>query len=58
MGDTGDMATLDEVLEAIDRRMLEVIEARVPGEALVRLAEARAWLTNPDQPHGSHPAAG
>lgn len=52
------MATLDEVLEAIDRRMLEVLESRVPGDALVRLAEARAWLTNPDQPHGGHPSAG
>lgn len=58
MSDTGAMASLDEVLAAIDRRMLEVIEARVPGDALVRLAEARAWLTNPDQPHGGTSANG
>ena len=46
------MADLSDLIEALDRRLLEALEAKATGETIVRLAEARAWLTNPDQPHG------
>ncbi len=46
------MATIDELLDALDKRLLAALEARATGETIARLAEARAWLTNPDQPHG------
>ncbi len=44
----------DEILEALDERILEAIRARATGETIAFLCEARAWLTNPDQSHGSH----
>ena len=44
------MATLTELLDALDKRILE---AKATGETIVRLFEARAWLTNPEQGHGS-----
>lgn len=53
---TGPMATQQELLEALDRRILDALEAKATGETIVRLLEARAWLTNPDQPHGGAPA--
>jgi hypothetical protein len=46
------MADLNELIDAIDQRILDAISATATGETIVRLAEARAWLTNPDQPHG------
>jgi len=46
------VSELNELLEAIDQRILDAIKATATGETIVRLAEARAWLTNPDQPHG------
>ena len=46
------MAELQELLDALDQRMLDALRARATGETICRLAEARAWLTNPDQPHG------
>lgn len=52
LGKTGPMATFDELLDALDTRILEAIAAKATGESVVRLFEARAWLTNPDQPHG------
>lgn len=47
----------DELLDALDRRILEALDARATGETIAYLCEARAWLTNPDQGHGGrHPA--
>jgi hypothetical protein len=48
-----DMA-IDELVEALDRRILEALEAKSTGESIAYLCEARAWLTNPAQSHGSH----
>jgi hypothetical protein len=46
------MASHQELLDALDQRILEALAAKATGESVVRLFEARAWLTNPDQPHG------
>jgi hypothetical protein len=48
-----DMA-VDELLAALDRRILEALEAKSTGETIAFLCEARAWLTNPDQSHATH----
>jgi hypothetical protein len=48
------MATRDELLQALDERLLAALRAKATGETIVALCEARAWLTNPDQSHGSH----
>ena len=50
--ETQTMATTTELLDALDKRILEALEAKATGETIVRLFEARAWLTNPDQGHG------
>ena len=47
------MATVDELIAALDIRILDALRAKATGESIVRLFEARAWLTNPDQAHGS-----
>ena len=39
------------LIEALDQRILDAIQAKATGETIVRLCEARAWLTNPSQPH-------
>jgi hypothetical protein len=41
------------LIEALDQRILDAIAAKATGETVVRLCEARAWLTNPGQPHTS-----
>ncbi len=46
------MADLQELLDAVDQRILEALANKATGDTIVRLAEARAWLTNPEQPHG------
>lgn len=46
---------LDDVLAGIDKRLLESIEEKAAADAVLKLTEARAWLTNPGQPHGSSP---
>ncbi|MEI6701762.1 MAG: hypothetical protein WCL38_08420 [Actinomycetota bacterium] len=46
------MATIDELLEALDRRILQALDAKATGETIAHLCEARAWLTHPDQSHG------
>ena len=46
------MATIEELLAALDERLLDGIQGKSTPEGVARLAEARAWLTNPDQPHG------
>jgi len=47
-----------EVIEAIEEAIGELAtpgeSARVNARAILDLAEARAWLVNPSQPHGSH----
>jgi hypothetical protein len=45
---------IDELVAALDRRILEALEAKSTGESIAYLCEARAWLTNPAQPHGDH----
>ncbi len=51
------MATTDELLAALDERILDALKAKATGESIAFLMEARAWLTNPDQPHGTHRSA-
>jgi len=43
------MATYDELLTALDERILEALRAKATGETIVHLFEARAWLTNPER---------
>ncbi|MGH3732956.1 MAG: hypothetical protein ACRDVC_06205 [Acidimicrobiales bacterium] len=45
--------SVEEILEALDRRILEALEAKATGETIAYLCEARAWLTDPTQSHGS-----
>ena len=50
---------VQELLEALDARILDALQARAShrnatGETIAFLCEARAWLTNPDQPHAGH----
>jgi hypothetical protein len=47
------MASIEELLSALDQRLLEAIGGKSTPEGVAKLAEARAWLTNPDQPHGA-----
>ena len=47
------MATHEEVLESLRRRLLEAIESTsVTSDTILTLAEAYAWLIAPEQPHG------
>ncbi len=43
-----------ELLDALDDRILEALRAKATGETIAFLFEARAWLTDPNQPHGAH----
>jgi hypothetical protein len=45
---------VEELTAALDQRILEALQAKATGETIAYLCEARAWLTNPDQPHGAH----
>lgn len=45
------MATPQEVLDALDRRLLATIPDGMP-QTILELAEARAWLSDPAQDHG------
>jgi hypothetical protein len=47
------MATIEELLNALDERLLDAIGGKSTPEGVAKLAEARAWLTHPGQPHGS-----
>jgi hypothetical protein len=47
------MATIEEILTALDERLLDAISGKSTPEGVAKLAEARAWVTNPAQPHGS-----
>jgi hypothetical protein len=44
---------IHELVDALDQRILDAIAAKATGETIVRLCEARAWLTNPAQAHVS-----
>jgi hypothetical protein len=46
------MATTEQLLAALDERLLDAISGKSTPEGVAKLAEARAWITNPDQPHG------
>jgi hypothetical protein len=46
--------TVDELIQALDERILDAIRAKATGESIAYLCEARAWLTHPDQAHGAH----
>lgn len=46
------MAT-EELVQALDERILDAIRAKATGETIAYLCEARAWLTHPDQVHSS-----
>lgn len=47
------MASTEELLTALDERLLEAIRGKATPEGVAKLAEARAWITDPDQPHGA-----
>jgi hypothetical protein len=45
--------THDQIIEALRDRLLEAITSRnMTSDTILTLAEAYAWLTAPDQPHG------
>jgi len=44
----------EELVAALDKRILEALDAKATGETIAFLCEARAWLTHPDQSHGAH----
>jgi hypothetical protein len=48
----GIVASTDELLEALDQRILDALRNKATGETVVALFEARAWLTNPAVAHG------
>ncbi len=52
------MPSEEEILAALDRRLLEAITGEATSETILRLAEARAWVLAPSQHHGarSNPA--
>lgn len=47
----------EELIAALDERILDAIRAKATGESIAFLCEARAWLTHPNQVHGSHQKA-
>jgi hypothetical protein len=46
------MATADEVQAALFERILEQARVASTSEVLLKLAEAYAWASAPNQPHG------
>lgn len=46
---------VQDLIDALDQRILDAIAAKATGETIVRLCEARAWLTNPAQAHLTAP---
>ena len=47
----GGAVDVQVLIDALDQRILEAIAAKATGETIVRLCEARAWLTHPAQAH-------
>jgi hypothetical protein len=52
------MMAVDELIQALDERILDALRAKATGETIAFLCEARAWLTHPDQAHGAHSPTG
>ena len=46
---------VQRLIDALDQRILDAIAATATGETIVRLCEARAWLTHPAQEHLTSP---
>jgi hypothetical protein len=46
------MATMDQMLEVIDEKILELIPLGGEYVNVRNLAEARAWILHPGQNHG------
>jgi len=46
--------TIEKLIDALDERIHDAIRAKATGETIAYLCEARAWLTHPNQAHGSH----
>jgi len=46
---------VQDLIDALDQRILDAIAAKATGETIVRLCEARAWLTHPAQAHLTAP---
>lgn len=44
--------TVSDLVADLDERIHQALLAKATGETIMHLCEARAWLTNPDQPHG------
>jgi len=42
---------VNDLVEALDERIHQALLAKATGETICSL-RSRAWLTNPDQPHG------
>jgi hypothetical protein len=51
-GAEGARVDVERLITALDQRILDAIDAKATGETIVKLCEARAWLTHPGQPHG------
>ena len=48
---------VEELVAALDQRIIEALQAKATGETIAYLCEARAWLTDPAQSHASrHPS--
>jgi hypothetical protein len=47
----------NEVVAKLDVLLEKAIENEWPAIAILQLAEARAWLTHPNQPHGANSQA-
>jgi hypothetical protein len=47
------MATQEELLEAVAQRLIQHIEQGATSDTILKLAEAWAWISAPNQPHGS-----
>ncbi len=47
------MTINNDLISAIDERIAEAIKTKLPGEIVLNLCEARAWLLHPDQSHSS-----
>ncbi len=50
------MADQDEIRRAIGARILAQIEAGATSDTILKLAEAYAWVTAPDNGHGGFDA--
>ena len=48
----------EELIQALDERILDALRAKATGETIAYLCEARAWLTHPDQSHSSRRSSG